>query len=176
MADDPKKDPATGDDPKPTDDPKPNDDGLGEAGKKALEAERKARREAEKEKKDLEARLKDLEDKDKSENERLADKLKTAESNAATATADSLRLRVALRKGLNETQAKRLVGTTEEELESDADDLLASFKPADDDKKDPKPGPGGKPVEDLKGGGDPTDEPEETDPRKLADSIPRSGF
>ena len=34
---------------------------------------------------------------------------------------------MALRKGLTEVQAKRLVGTTEEELEADAVDLLASF-------------------------------------------------
>jgi hypothetical protein len=38
-----------------------------------------------------------------------------------------LRLRVALKKGLNDSQAKRLIGTTEEELLADADELLKSF-------------------------------------------------
>jgi hypothetical protein len=38
-----------------------------------------------------------------------------------------LRLRVALKKGLNDNQAKRLIGTTEEELLQDADELLKSF-------------------------------------------------
>jgi len=40
---------------------------------------------------------------------------------------ENLRLRVALKKGLNENQLKRLVGTTEQELLADADELLASF-------------------------------------------------
>lgn len=38
-----------------------------------------------------------------------------------------LRLRVALKKGLNENDVKRLVGSTEEELLADADELLKSF-------------------------------------------------
>lgn len=38
-----------------------------------------------------------------------------------------LKLRVALAKGLNEFQTKRLVGTTKEELEADADEILANF-------------------------------------------------
>lgn len=171
MADDP-KDPSAKDDPKdPAPGTKDDPNDLGETGKKALDAERKARRQAEKEKKELEDRLKALEDKDKSESEKLADKLKHAENDAATAKSDVLRLRVALRKGLNETQAKRLVGSNEEELESDADELLESFKPADgtNDKRTPP----GKPREDLKGGSDPTDEPEEMDPAKLAAQIPR---
>jgi transposase len=41
--------------------------------------------------------------------------------------ADARRLRIALRKGLTEIQAKRLVGETEEELEKDAEDLVSSF-------------------------------------------------
>jgi hypothetical protein len=167
MADDKNTpDPATGDDKD-----KSNDDQLGEGGKKALEEERRARRAAEKEKKDLEAKLKELEDKDKSEVEKLADKSKTAEGRAATAEAEVLRLKVALRKGLTETQAKRLVGSNEEELEKDAEELLESFKPADgDDRRTPPPG---KPKEDLKGGGDPTDTPTEMDPEKLAGVVPR---
>lgn len=52
-----------------------------------------------------------------------------AAERATKAEGELLRLRVAMRKGLTETQAKRLIGNTEEELEDDADDLLATFKP-----------------------------------------------
>jgi hypothetical protein len=47
--------------------------------------------------------------------------------NNAKDNAEVLRYRVALRKGLTEVQAKRLLGSTEEELEQDAEELLASF-------------------------------------------------
>ena len=40
---------------------------------------------------------------------------------------ENLRLKVALEKGLNAAQLKRLIGNTEEELNKDADELLASF-------------------------------------------------
>lgn len=53
-----------------------------------------------------------------------------AEKAANDSKIEAARLRVAIRKGLNETQAKRLVGTTEEELEADADELLKTFTPA----------------------------------------------
>lgn len=42
-------------------------------------------------------------------------------------SAENLRLHVALEKGLNANQMKRLVGATREELLADADELLASF-------------------------------------------------
>lgn len=77
---------------------------LGDAGRKALDAERKARRDAERRAHDAEERLKAIE-------------------------AAELRRRVAAAKGLSETQAKRLHGETEEELTADADELLAAFKP-----------------------------------------------
>lgn len=45
----------------------------------------------------------------------------------AKGSADALKWEIALDKGLTKTQAKRLVGTTREELEADADELLASW-------------------------------------------------
>lgn len=51
----------------------------------------------------------------------------TAAKNNQGSALEVLKLRVALRKGLSETQAKRLLGTNEEELEQDAEELLASF-------------------------------------------------
>lgn len=168
MADDPKNDPAKGDPndpaPTPTDDP----EDLGEAGKRALAAERKAKKAAEKRAADAEAELKKVADKDKSETDRLREEL--AEAKKATAESDlrAMRIEVATAKGLSAAQAKRLNGSTKEELEEDADDFLESIKPAEDKGK-----PGGKPTEDLKGGGDPTEDPEELDPRKLADMVDR---
>jgi translation initiation factor IF-2 len=81
---------------------------------------------------DLEAKVKQYEDASKSEQEKLDERASGAESRASTAEADAARLRVALRKGLTETQAKRLVGDDEEALEKDADELLASFKTDDE--------------------------------------------
>lgn len=170
MADDP-KDKSAKDDPKdqPKDDPKNEPDDLGEAGKKALEKERRARRQAEKDAKDVSERLKAIEDKDKSEADKLRDERDDAVKARDEARANELRLQIATDKGLTPAQAKRLVGTTKEELEADADDFLESIKP--DDKGTPST----KPRESLRGGGDPTSEPTEMDPRKLAEGVPR-GF
>jgi hypothetical protein len=117
-------------------------------------------------------KLKELEDRDKSDSEKLAERAAAAEKRAAEAEANALRLEVAAEKGLTKSQVKRLVGATREELEADADELLADFAPRSTDHESPPP-PGGRPKERLRGGSDPTEEPEETDPRKLADLIPR---
>jgi hypothetical protein len=97
---------------------------LGENGLKALRAEREARKAAERERDDLRARVAELE------------------------TAD-VRREVAAAKGLTEAQARRLQGSTREELEADAESLLDAFRPA-------AAGPPTKrPTEALKGGADP---------------------
>jgi hypothetical protein len=163
MPDDP-KDPK----PDPKDEPKDTPKDLGEAGKKALDEERKARREAEKQANELKTKLQELEDKDKSEGQKLADRAAAAEKRAEESEARILRLEVGAAKGLTPAQARRLVGSTKEELESDADSLLDDFKPADD-----KPS-GSRPKERLRPGSVPDAEPEETDPRKLAADLPRS--
>ena len=117
-----------------TDQPATGD--LGDAGKKALDAERREKRAAEKRAADLEARLKEFEDRDKTETTRAIERAEAAEKAAAAAEARALRLEVASEKGLTPAQAKRLVGETREELEADANELLETFKPAastDDD-------------------------------------------
>lgn len=149
--------------------PKPDPDGLGEAGKKALEKERRARREAEKAARDFEARLKELEDRDKSDADKLREERDAAIKEAADAKLERMRLEVAAEKGLTPAQARRLVGTSQEELEADADELLETFGTATTDRGKPP----AKPTESLRGGVDPTEEPVETDPAKLADSVPR---
>lgn len=153
-----------------TDEPTTDTPDLGDAGKKALEAERKARREAEKQLKELQAKVAEFEDRDKTETERVSAKLADAEKRAAEAEMRALRLEVAQDKGLTAAQAKRLVGSTREELEADADELLETFAPAS--KEEPEV-PAGKPTVDLKpGSGDPTVDPE-PDIRAVVADIPR---
>lgn len=102
---------------------------LGDAGKKALDAERREKRAAEKRAAELEAKLKEFEDRDKTESTRAVERAEAAEKAAAAAEARALRLEVASEKGLTPAQAKRLVGETREELEADASELLETFKP-----------------------------------------------
>ncbi len=106
---------------------------LGDAGKKALDAERRDKRAAEKRAADLEAKLKEFEDRDKTESTRAIERAEAAEKRADAAEARELRLEIASEKGLTPAQAKRLVGETREELEADAAELLETFKPASTD-------------------------------------------
>lgn len=80
------------------------------------------------------AELKNRQAADLSETERLQKErddalaaAETARAEAATATAASLRMQVAADKGLTTAQAARLQGSTKEELEADADALVALF-------------------------------------------------
>jgi hypothetical protein len=112
------------------------EDALGEAGKKALEAERRNARAATKERDALAARLKEFEDRDKSEADKAIERAAAAEKRVAELEAHATRLEVAYENGLTPAQAKRLVGSTREELEADAKELLATFKPAVDESSD----------------------------------------
>lgn len=112
--------------------------------------------------------LDESEEANKTEIQKAADRAADAEKRAAEAEMRALRAEVAYSKGLTPSQAKRLVGTTQEELEADADEFLESIKPDESGKA-----PGGKPKEDLRGGSEPSEDPEEMDPKKLADMVPR---
>lgn len=128
-------------------------------------------------------------DASKSDLQKLADRVTAAETRAADAEAKQLRAEVAQAKGLTAAQAKRLSGATKEELEADADELLAAFGGAKGDE--PKPGEGqdasadtgagndggadevpifGRPKERLTPGAAPDTEPEKT-PDQLADEV-----
>lgn len=128
----------------------------------------------------LRERLKKHEDANKSDTEKLSDRASNAEKSLASAEKEVARLRVALKKGLSEIQAKRLVGETEEELEKDADELLKSFGNEGGEETEEDKGKGGegksssreRPKERLKSGAAPSSEPDEEDPRKLAESVP----
>jgi chromosome segregation ATPase len=155
----------------PNDEPKDDQKDLGDAGKKALEEERKARRDAEKQLKAVNDRVRELEDKDKSDSEKLTSRVAELEKELSTERSRAMRLEVAIDKGLTKTQARRLVGDTEDDLVADADDLLSSFKPSDETKPAP---PGSIPKENLRPGAAPdTPEPTKEDIRKAIDAIPR---
>lgn len=112
--------------------------------------------------KPLAQKARELEESQKSEQEKLQERLASLEQDNKQATVETARLKVALSKGLSEVQARRLVGQTVEELEADADELLASFKPDEPGNR--------RPQERLRPGASPDAEPE-PDPNKIADSI-----
>lgn len=126
----------------------PDDKGqqpLGAAGLKALEAERAANKASKKQIAELQAKLKEYEDANKTEAEKTAERLATLEKDNAASRSRAERLEVALDKGLPKALAARLQGSTREELESDADELLklvGEQKPASP-KPDPSQGHGG---------------------------------
>ncbi len=116
--------------------------------------------------KNLRQRIKELESTNEESAKLISDR-DAHRNRADLAEAEVTRLKVALRLGLTEVQAKRLVGDTEEELEADAKELLAAFGA-------PK-APGTKPTPKLRSGAEPDAEPEEMDPAKLAAKYGRVG-
>ena len=68
-----------------------------------------------------------LEQASKTEDEKRTEALVAAEKRATEADLRATRLDVAFAKGLTPAQAKRLVGSTREELEADADEVLRDF-------------------------------------------------
>lgn len=122
-------------------------------------------------------RLAALEEQDKTEVQKLTDKATAAETRAAAAEMAGLRLEVALDKapeGMSVAQvrklAKRLAGTTREDLEADADELFADFATDDDDSTN-DPDPSRRPKEKLRGGRNVEDKVDDIDPLKLAAEI-----
>lgn len=136
-------------------------------------------------------KLKAASDSSKSDMDKVLEKLAAMEKRAAEAERRALITEVAAAKGLTAAQAKRLTGETREELEADADDLLAAFRPAEQggqgnsgnqgDKtgggragEGEQPAGRGRPREALRSGAAvPTGGEEETDPMKLAAKVPR---
>lgn len=126
---------------------------------------------------EIRSELKKHEDAKKSDTEKLTERADNAEKSAADATGQLLRLEVALDNApegmpLAEVRklAKRLSGSTKEELEADAAEFFESFKGDGGDGQDPAR----RPKERLRPGAAPGAEPEETDPAKLAGQVSRS--
>lgn len=150
-------------------DDKPDDDKPGE-----LDAMRASLRKANKEAADARAAVKKFEDAGKSEIERLTGERDEHKAAASAAELRAMKAEVALDKGLSRTQAKRLVGSTIDELEADADELIKDLGAGKPDADTTRRPPGQAPRERLRsGGGAEREEPEEMDPRKLAERIRR---
>ena len=86
----------------------------------------------------------------------LEERVAQIEATARDAEQRALRAEVANAKGLTPTQAKRLVGETREQLEADADELLADIGAAKKngnhvarEGNNPKPGSDGDPMREL---------------------------
>lgn len=109
-----------------------------------------------------------------SEAANLRKRLKETESKAANAgekdtritalEAENLRLRVGAKHGLPAALIDRLQGVTEEEILADAEKLLDLVSPT-------KRPPTARPTERLRGGTEPTQEPEETDVSKIGERM-----
>lgn len=153
---------------------------LGDAGKKAIDTMKRERNAARKALAEAQAKIKSYSDKDKTDAERLTEAADEAKSRASKAEQGFRKLQTAMDRapeGATLAQikavAKRLSGDSDEEMEEDADELFALLAPPSDSDTDRRKPPAGKPKERLRGGGDPEDEPEEMDPRKLAGLIGR---
>lgn len=85
-------------------------------------------------------KLDQLEQAKKSEMEKLTEEIEAHKKRGDSAELSLSRLEVALEKGLTATQAKRLVGSTREELEADADELIKDLG-VTRGPKTPKPNP-----------------------------------
>lgn len=119
------------------------DEPLGESGKRALEAERKARRDVEAKLKELEplvAAHREREEADKSETTKLNEALAGERDARTKAELSLLRYTIAADKGISPKHVKFLTGSTKEEIEQSADELLAEFGT-------PKPGMPGRPTD-----------------------------
>ena len=101
---------------------------LGDAGKRALAAERDARKAAEKSAAELAAQLKAVEDAKLSDLERAQAAAKEAQDQLATITRQNLRNSVALTKGVPADLVDFLTGDTEQEIAAKADLLLARLQ------------------------------------------------
>lgn len=80
----------------------------------------------------LKAKLAEKEREGESEMDKLKrerDEAKAEAEKAKQPDIDRIKLEVAFEKGLTKTQMKRLVGTTKEELEADADELVKEWGP-----------------------------------------------
>jgi hypothetical protein len=103
---------------------------LGDAGKKAIAAERAARKAAERSAAELLAKVQAFEDADKSETEKAAARAEAAERRAIEAEAKVTRAEVADELNVPKELRKFLTGTTEDDLREQATELLTAFNAA----------------------------------------------
>lgn len=122
---------------------------LGESGTKALEAFKDRARRAEREAKRATARIAELENAGKTETQKLADAAKSAEERAVKAESSALRASVGVAKKLDPKLWPRLQGSTRDELEDDADELLGTMRPSSSGPEPRQEGAAGSTMNDM---------------------------
>lgn len=157
---------------------------LSPAGQRALdrikEDRRAVREERDKARAELEqvrAKLREHDDKDKSATQRLQEERDSLKAELTKATSSMKRREFAEEFAPEHASAaqiravaKRLAGDSDAELEADAKELFALIAP---EPASSKPPVSSKPRERLRGGGNPDEGSDETDPSKLAALVPR---
>lgn len=155
---DPAADPGAGAIPAPAPgEPAGKDDDvqLGDAGQKALKAERDARKAAERSTAELQAKLKEFEDAKLSDLERAQSQAAEAATELEALRAENIRKSVALSKGLPAELIEFLPNGTEEEVAAKADLLLSKLNAPGIPKPDPSQGAAaGQAARSLKPGAD----------------------
>lgn len=101
----------------------PTETPKAEVPKEVKDALKKANKEAE----TLRLKLKEYEDRDKTDAQKLQEERDALLAERNSLALEQMRREVADEKGLTPAQARRLVGSTREELEADADEVLATF-------------------------------------------------
>ena len=101
------------------------EDHLGDAGKRALAAERDARKAAERQLSEATARLKEIEDANLSEIEKAKRDAEEARTQLAALQRESARARVALEKGVPSDLIEFISGDDEEQMAAKADLLMS---------------------------------------------------
>ena len=131
--------PATGDKSDKTNDEETS--ALGEAGKKALAAERDARKAAEKALREAQDQIKAFETERLSDLEKAQAAAKEWQEKAQAATAESLRYRIATKHGISDEDAETFLTATDEDgLTKQAERLKALAKPTGIPFPDPTQG------------------------------------
>ena len=109
---------------------------LGEAGQKAIKAEREARRAAEKSAAELSARLKEIEDAQLTDLERAKQEAEQNAAELAKLREDNIRQKVALEKGVPTDLIEFLGSGSEEQIVARADLLVARLNAPTSPKPD----------------------------------------
>jgi len=122
---------------------------------------------------ELEAEKQATEDAKLTDQQRLEKERDDFKSGMSEAQLDAARLRAAIKFGLAEDDLEFINGKTPEEVLAAAERYAERHK--GDDKGDPKGPPSRRPLA-GRGGGNPASEPEEMDPRKLAESIQNNHY
>jgi hypothetical protein len=166
VAEDPTPDPEKEPDPDPTPDPKADEPFDQDRAMATIKAQRETEAAAVKRAKELEAKVKEYEDRDKTETQRAAEATEASKRERDAAKAEAFGLRMLVKYGLDEEDLDLLGAGDEAQIEARAKRLAErDGGKADDPKRRPR--------ERLRSGATRVDEPDETDPAKLAGNVSR---